>query len=233
MDLSSLKKLYGDEYPGAVICNGIRLPLTKERRFSRSYDLKERKLGAIVSRFMDGSACITATELQAEWHRWSEDDRLDFCQSCPWLQDQTDFADMLRFVMQHATPREWSAVALEVATRLPVEEAFDILVRTLRSVEIGRASNIAQAIAITKHPLAEATLRQHLNNVWQHEKLWDNDTFLNWVAYDATTCIAHLIELGAPSSDFAEKVRQLAKHPCAKNQDSCRSRLTKHYDGLA
>jgi len=43
-----------------VVVKGIRLPLKSERRFSRSYSTQDDKIGAEVSRFMDGSAAITA-----------------------------------------------------------------------------------------------------------------------------------------------------------------------------
>ena len=134
--------------------------------------------------------------------------------------------------MQHAAPQEWSGVALSVASQLPRDEAFDILLRALRTVEVGRTSNIGQAIAITKHPDAELTLRHHLESIWAHRGLWDDDEFLNWVAFDATTCIEHLIELGAAQSDFEGRVRQLAGHVCAGNRDSCRNYLSKHYGWL-
>jgi hypothetical protein len=222
-----LKKMYGDEYPVAAIMNGARLPLHCERRFSRSYH--SDKMVYEVSRFMDGSASVTASELQREWHAWTDDERMDFCQSCCWLHEQPDFADMLRFIMQHAAPREWSGIAQSVASQLPRHEAYDLLVRALRSMEIGQTSNITQALAITKHPDAETTLRDHLRAIWAHDALWHDDKFLNWVAFDATTCIEYLIELGAAPSDFEQHVRQLARHSCARNRDSCRRFLAKHY----
>src|SRR5438552_3923396 len=138
--------MYGDEYPAAVVVDGIRLPLRRQRRFSRSYHSEEHKLGSEISRFMDGSASITASELQREWPTWTENQRMDFCQSCCWLHEQSDFAEMLRFIMEHAGTREWSAVALSVSLHLPRHEAFDILVRALRTLDIGSTSNIAQAI---------------------------------------------------------------------------------------
>src|SRR6266568_4627529 len=116
---------------------------------------------------------------------------------------------MLRFIMQHAGPDEWSGVALDAAARLPQDEAFEILVRALRAIELGHASNITQAIAETKHPDAQATLRRHLHAVWQHRDLWDGADFINWLAFEATTCITHLIELGASPEDFVEQARQL------------------------
>lgn len=228
----ALKKMFGDEYPTAVIVDGIRLPLHREHRFSRSYHSDEHKMGSEVSRFMDGSASITASELQREWHTWTDRLRMDFCQSCCWLHEQSDFQDMLRFIMQHGTPDEWSGVAMSVASQLPRDEAFDILLRALRSVEIGHTSNIAQAISITKHPDAEPTLRRHLDAIWVHDALWEDAEFINWVAFDATTCLAHLIDLGASQGDFEDRVRQLAEHTCARNRNSCRSFLSKHYKWL-
>jgi hypothetical protein len=88
---------------------------------------------------------------------------------------------------------------------------------------------MGQAIAGIKHPEAEKTLRGHLDGIWNHPKLWDDDDFLNWVAFDALTCIAHLIEAGAPKSDFEEQVKRLADHACSGNRHSCRNYLSKHY----
>ena len=37
MKTDELKEMFGDEYPAAVVVDGIRLPLRSERRFLRSY----------------------------------------------------------------------------------------------------------------------------------------------------------------------------------------------------
>jgi hypothetical protein len=181
---------------------------------------------------MDGSASITASELQGEWSAWTDNERMDFCQSCCWLKGQSDFPDVLRFIMQHAGSDEWSGVAMSVATELPQEESFDILLRALRTLDIGHTSNITQAIALTKHPDAEATLRRHLHSVWKHGALWEPSEFINWVAFDATTCISHLLELGASPAGFEEQVRKLSEHTCPRNRDSCRGFLSKYYSWL-
>jgi hypothetical protein len=230
MKIEDLKELYGDDYPAAVIVDGVRLPLQRERRFSRSYHSGD--MGCEVSRFMEGSASITAPELEREWPGWDDDVRMDFCESCDWLKEQPDFPDMLRFVMRNGGPYDRSSVAMSVACQLPPDEAFDLLTQALRNTEIGKTSNIGQAIALTKHPDAEATLRSHLLNIWEDGRLWDDDEFINWVAFDATTCIAHLIEFGASPADFATRVRQLSEHVCSHNRDSCRGFLSKHYPWL-
>jgi hypothetical protein len=232
ISLSHLKKQYGDEYPAAVMMDGIRIPLRRERRFSRSYHSHEHKMGTEISRFMDGSASISASELFCEWPGWSDQVRVDFCQSVGWLHDQSHFPEMLRFIMEHGGPNHWSAIALEVAAKLPRNEAFDILIRALRSAELGCSSNIGQAIAHTKHPDAETTLRRHLAALWEHPALWDDADFTNWIGFDATTCIAHLIEVGASPTDFAEQVRRLSQHLCSGNRESCRNFLSKHYSWL-
>jgi hypothetical protein len=230
--MSDLKKQYGDEYPAAITMDGIRLPLRRERRFSRSYHSDEHKMGSEISRFMDGSASISASELQQEWPNWTDDIRSDFCQSSCWLHEQPDFPEMLRFIMQHGEPEHWSGIALSVASQLPRDEAFDTLFRALRSTELGHSSNISQAIAHTKHPDADATLRRHLAALWSHPSLWENADFVNWVGFDVTTCIAHLIELGAAPTDFTEQVHRLSEHTCSHNRESCRNFLSKHYSWL-
>jgi hypothetical protein len=232
MKLADLKKRFGDEYPAAVMHDGTRMPLRRESQFTRIYALEEHKAAFHISRFMDGSASISASELQREWANWTEETRLDFCNSCCWLHEQSDFSEILRFIMQHGSPKDWSAVALSVASQFPRDEAFNALVRALHNTDIGHSSNIAQAIAKTKHPDAEATLRRHLATLWIYPTLWYNADFKNWPAFDATTCIAYLVELGAPPADFAEQVRQLSEHVCSGNRDSCRYLLSKHYSWL-
>ena len=228
------KKTYGEEYPAAVMCNGIRMTLRRESRFSRSYHSDEHKTGCEESRFADGSASITALELEQEWDKWTEDMRVDFCQSCDCLSVlQADFPEMLRFIMQHGRPEHWAGIAMSVASLLPRDEAFDTLVRALHNAELGpNTANIAQAIAHTKHPDAEITLRKHLAVLWERPALWDGADFVNSVAYAAMTCIVHLIELGAPPSDFTEQVRRLSEHVCLRNRGSCRKRLSKRYSWL-
>jgi hypothetical protein len=209
------------------------MPLARETPFSRYYHSGDPKQGGhVISRFMDGSASITAAELQRDWPSWTDEQRVDFCQPCHWLHKQADYADMLRFIMGHGGPSVWGAIAVQFATAVPGDEAFPFLLGILNATEIGEGANITQAIAKTKHPGAAATLRQHLRAVWNHSKLWIDDEFLNWVAYDAMTCIEHLIETGASPSDFEDQARKLSQHVCSRNRDSCRGRLSKHYPSL-
>jgi hypothetical protein len=232
MNMDELKKLYGEEYPGAAVVKGVRMPLTREGRFSRSYRSKEPKMGTEFSRFMDGSASITAAELREEWPTWTRTQRLDFCQSCSWLHLQPDFPDMLRFIIKEGGPDDWSGIAPNVAGALPRDEAFALLLPALRAVPLASTSNIAQGIALTKHPQAGETLRRHLDDLWRQETLWDDAEHVNWLACSATTCIAHLIELGSPPADFEEQVRRLSQHKCSGNRESCRNFLSKHYSWL-
>ncbi len=209
------------------------MTLRRESRFSRSYYSDEHKTGCEESRFADGSASVTALELEQEWDKWTEDMRMDFCQSCDCLSMlQADFPEMLRFIMQYGRPEHWAGIASSVALLLPRDEAFDTLVRALHNTQPGYTANITQAIAHTKHPDAEITLRKHLAVLWEHPALWDGANFMNPIAYAAMTCIAHLIELGAPPSDFTEQVRRLAEHVCSRNRESCRKRLSEHYSWL-
>jgi hypothetical protein len=193
MNAEELKKRYGDEYPAAITFKGRRMPLAKERRFSRFYSLKEERFSVHLSRFMDESASMTAADLQIQWPRWTESERHDFCFACGWLSRQPDFPEMVRFIMQHGGRQDWTTMATNAAGSLPKEEAFDLLLRVLSSCEPEHTANITQAIAITKHSQAESVLRDHLEVLWRHERLWEDASFTNWIAFSATTCIAHLI----------------------------------------
>lgn len=224
-----MKEMFGDEYPAAAMVDGVRMALAEERRWTRIFQNEDHKSGCLVSRFMDGSATITFEQFAGEWPTWNKRERQDFCSACSWLGKQSDFPAMLRFIMEHGGPSDWRAVANPVARWLPQQEAFDLLVRALNSVELENAANIVQAIALTKHPCAEATLRAHLAALWAHPSLWEDDPFINWYARGATGCIEHLIELGVPAENFDAQVRKFAEHPCARNRDSCRRFLSKYF----
>lgn len=233
MGTQDFRKTFGPEYPAAIMHENIRMPLRRESRFARHYHSDQHKSGCHLSRFMDHSASITALELQRKWSNWPEELQMDFCQSCYWLFNQDDYPEMLRFIMRRGGQKHWSAIALEIASGLPQAEAFDILVCALRNTDLEHSSNVAQAIAKTKHPGAEAVLRGHLTKLWAHPSLWDDAEFINWFAFGATTCIAHLIEIGAPTADFAEQVRKLSQHVCPRNRSTNSERLSKHYSEMS
>ena len=146
---------------------------------------------------------------------------------------QPDFPEMLRFIMKHGDREHWRAVALNVASQLPQNEAVDIHVHALRSINLDHTSNITQGIAETKHPSADSVLRNHLAALWAYPALWDNADFMNWLAHDTTTCIAHLIKLGAPPSDFSEQAQKLSQHACSRNRAKCHQYLSKHYPEIS
>ena len=227
-----MNSYFGDEYPAAITRDGERMPLVTERRWTRVYAAKSRKLCHHISRFMDGSAAITFEDFAQQWPSWDERERNDFCDSCSWLHQQVDYPEFLRYIMEHGGPSDWSAIANSVGTRLPQDEAFDLLSRALHSVELSTACNLAQGISLTKHPGSEGVLHSHLTLLWSRPSLWDDDEFINWIAYGATCCIEHLIAVGASPEEFTDRVRALAKHPCAGNRDSCRRALPKYFPWL-
>jgi hypothetical protein len=234
MNAEALVNIYGPEYPTAIELRGVRLPLAMESRFTRFYRLEDLTKGwCQVSRFMDGSSSMSIEQLQNEWPNWTDWQQADFCQSMAWLHKQRDFPDMLRFIMRHGTFKEWTAIAGLIATTLPCEEAFAFLLHELQVVSTGNKTSLIQAVAITKHPDVKAELRRQLRMVWDDPAMWDDDSFLNWVAHDAEECIRNLIELGASPDDFANQVRRLSKHVCAGNRDSCRRWGSRYYSWLA
>ena len=55
--------------------------------------------------------------------------------------------------------------------------------------------------------------------------------FTNQRAFDATCCIARLLELGALET-FEDKVWRLAAHLCAGNRNACSTHLEAYYPWL-
>ena len=227
-----MKHRLGDEYPAAVIYDGVRLELTSESRWRRRYQDAQKTIGWSVSRFDDGSATITFSEVARDWPSWSEKERGDFCSECQWLKGQEDLPEMLRYIMEHGNSDHWSVIALTVAYCLPKEEAFSRLFKVLRSDGPQYSSNIYQGIALTKHPEAEPLLRARLMALWAHSQLWENEKRINRVAFSAMCSIKHLIELGVPLQEFEEQVRALSRHACIKNREFCRNHLAKYFPWL-
>ncbi len=209
MDDDEFRESFGDEYPNAVTHDGVRMPLLRAERFSRHFFSAETNAGLVVSRFHDGTATMTNTQLRSEWPTWSNEERLQFCNACTWLREQDDFPDMLRMIVVNGDEHNWSSIALSVASILPQEEAYLILAECLAKVDGQSSANISQGIAATKHPSAQGTLRALLDRLWNNPRLWDDDAFINWIGYDATCCIQHLLELGQPAIEFEEKVLTL------------------------
>jgi hypothetical protein len=213
------------QWPG-----GERLPLLRERRWSREYG--EKMSVTIISRFMDGSAAMSVAELEEMWPAWSESDRMDFCQNCEWLESQNDYSDMMRYIVEHGSPTEWSGVAQGVARALPLEEAFGILRSLLPRTPTGQRGNLVQAIALTRHPDALEVLRTELAALESNPELWDDDSFMNWLAHDALCCIKYLLELGANAEQHRAIAIRLAAHPCKELVCSVHRDLSTYYDQL-
>jgi hypothetical protein len=138
---------------------------------------------------------------------------------------------MLRFIMDVGDDGQKAGIVGLVAKKLPMEEAFSILEKSLADTPY-YTSNLIQAIAITKHPKAVALIHEHLASIWSRDDIWEDDSFLNWTATDALNCIEHLLELGESPTGFDAKVRALSEHICAGNRDSCSRNLGKYYEWL-
>ncbi len=208
------------------------MPLQRETRFSRYYFNEEKRYGASVPKFFDGTAEITLLELKNEWPNWTKSERHDFVEACSHMKQQPDLPDILRFVMSSDDPNHRNSVALAVSFRIPKEEAFALLLDALTNANGQHTANLTQAIAKTNHPEAITVLRKHLEELWKNPRLLADDPFINWVAFDAHCCIQQLIEIGAPAPEFEEKVRAISQHPCKGNRESCYGFLSTHYSWL-
>jgi hypothetical protein len=232
MEPDELTEEFGAEYPIAINCNGIRYMPYKETSFSRHYSSEDKGSFYVISKFMDGSSTITNEQLRGRWRNWSEQDRLDFCQSCSWLGAQSDYPDMLRFIMEHGNVSDWSALALSVANHLPQEESYRALVVALSKGMDNCTSNITQAIAETGHPEAAVTISHVLDKIWFHPDLWNEEPSHNGRAIDAICCVDHLLELCVSSSSLENKVRQLSLHKSSFVRNYCRETLSQYYSWL-
>lgn len=220
----------GPGYPAFLLQGRERLPLLRERRWSRVYGTERNQ--TIVSRLRDGSASISLGELASTWPDWTADDRQDFAYNCSWLAGQPDFPDILRYIARNGEAQDWGGVAQSIARHLPTEEAFGFLESMVLSMDPGERSNVFQAIALANHARSVAVLAAQLDALLETPDLWNDDPFLNWIAYDAACAVEFLLRLGEPPTKYESLVRRLAAHTCTRNAESVRRRFHSIYSGL-
>ena len=227
MALDDVTNEFGPEYPSVIRCNGGRFVLSKETAVSRHYSSENRDRFYIISKFMDGSATMSIQQLRISWQAWTAQEKLEFCQACKWLGDQNDFIDMLRYVMKHGDSSHKGAIACSVAKHLPQAEAFTVLVHSL-STDNGVA-NIAQGIVLTSHPGARNVLSGLLDHLWSESTATPTEMHFKGRAFDMICTIQCLLELGAPSKTFTDKIRSIFDGSSPEERDYCSRHLRRHY----
>lgn len=154
------------EYPEALWEGEIRFNLLRETRFCRTYSSPDKKRATTISRFMDGSASISAQELKKEWPNWPYPMRSVFCTNCGWLHKQEDYAEIMWHILNDADPDLISASSSKIATCLK-QESYPVLLTYLHQSLPGDGSNLVQALMETGHPAAEPTIRRRLALLWE------------------------------------------------------------------
>jgi hypothetical protein len=203
--------------------------IIRETRWSRVYAKPDKPRHHYhESRFRDGTATITLDELQHDWDKWPEAEKIDFCQSLVWLQIP-ERKDILRFLVGHGDCCAWSAIALLVALDLPPHEAVPALGMRCQSCEVGSGANYYQAIAKTGDPEAHEILKRCFQRIWNSDGLMDDADFCNWVAYDAICCVEHLLELNQEPEPFRTVYETLQTHPCKGTREATERRLAKYF----
>lgn len=194
----------------SVTIDGVRLDLYRESRWSRWYHNKERGMTYGYSRFMDGSASISLSELESNWDSWDQHERIDFCQNLAWASDDI-LRDILRFIMKHGGPREWAGCALSIGRLFPKEEVVGFFSEACRHARVGELANLMQVLAATRDPSVHRTISRCLDRVWKSRRLFDDQ--YPHAAMDAVYCMKHLLELGSSPDTFRAKREALLNHP--------------------
>ena len=205
---------FGPDYPASLLdlIDGVPMPLVREQRWARTF--RHPTTGAMfwIPRFMDGSATMTLAELHRSWPTWTADERRAFSASAPWLHEQSDFADILRFLMREGDARVWCSIALAVASQLPQEEAFRVLCEALDAMAPSASSNILQAIARTGHVSARLVIKRQVDRLCAAPELWADDNGLNRLASTAIYGIKYLLKLGEDPATLTSIVQSLSEH---------------------
>jgi hypothetical protein len=182
------------------------------------------------SRFLDGTAAITLAELQKLWPSWNEDERLDFCRALACGADVTDVQSILRFLIMHSDRCVRSTIALNVAMRLPAEEAVLVLKGWCLADEIGQCANYFQALALTKDIGVLDFLRSCFRRIWNNEGLMARADFQNWMAFDAVCCLKEMLALGENAGALRSAYETLREHPDGGTQKQTEMWLSEYFE---
>jgi hypothetical protein len=224
--------IFGENYPQQIERDGQVFKLRQETRWNRRFSSDDGKTHTHVSRFYDGSAFITPEQLEAEWMKWNESERKDFCDAVSWVPKEGR-ERICRFLRQHGSLDVLHNCVLTIAGNLPTSESVPWLSNCIAQRPPGTASNFLQALAYTKAPEGISIIRRRLGECFDHADFAKNDPFLNWIAAEAVNCIQDLIEQGSASAEFRSQALRLASHSCTRVRESFDWRLRKYYAGDA
>ena len=217
------------DYPQSFEFQGEIMTLSRETRWNRAFTSTNGKKQLRRSRFQDGSATITFSQLATEWGSWTEDERKDFCNAIGWLAGE-DRDAIFRFLIKNTDFRLLHNNALTLARYLPTSESVPWLVQCIEHCAAGEAIAYIQALAWIKAPDAINFFHGRLAKAWNHPEMFRHDSFMNWIAVEAINCIDHLIELGCSPLDYKDQAASLSEHPCTRVRQNYQSTLAKHYN---
>ena len=203
-----------------------------ETRWTRHYSKKpHRRMRYSESRFMDGSATITLAELERDWAKWTDSEKMDFSHSfATWGRDVPERAEILRFLVANGDHEScWWAIAMSIAIEFPVEESVPVIRAWCESSKVGHAANYHQAIALTGDPTAHAILEAGFRRTWNTPGLMNDDEFINQIASDAIWCMKHMLELAEDPERFRAAYVALTGHPCQRVRDQTGRWLSEHF----
>lgn len=201
--------------------------IVRETRWSREFQSPDKRECFLDSRFRDGSASITLSELRRDWATWTDHEKADFSQSFVHYQGRRR-CQILRFLMRNGNHSVWSAIAASVASSLPINESLPFLRECCKSSETGCSANYYQALWLTGSPEAVGVLWTALDRIWASPDLMTPDSFCNFTAFDAIWCIDALIRLGDPLDSLRDPYEKLKMHPTMRG-DAVRW-LSEHFE---
>lgn len=205
------------------------MQLVKETRWSRQYEM-DPQTKFFESKFADGSADISVSQLEDEWGTWSVVERADFCQSVTQSR-LPHLPDILRFIMLNGDFASVETVANSIARNLPAEEAVPYITDMCKTVPVGKGAKFYQALALMRPAFCRDTLMHCLNRTWSDSRFLSEDEVFDWVANDAVCLIEYLVQLGQNPGTLADKYKVLVRHPNNVNKQSAINRLSPFFPG--
>jgi len=205
------------------------MQLVKETRWSRQYEM-DPQTKFFESKFADGTADISVSQLEDEWGTWSVVERADFCQAVTQSR-LPHLPDILRFIMLNGDFASVETVANSIARNLPAEEAVPYITDMCKTVPVGKGAKFYQALALMRPAFCRDTLMLCLNRTWADSRFLSEDEVFDWVANDAVCLIEYLVQLGQNPGTLADKYKVLVRHPNNVNKQSAINRLSPFFPG--
>jgi hypothetical protein len=163
------------------------------------------------SKLASGEAHVSLEHLVNTWSDWSEDERIDFCNS--YSAAPTIEPSVVQFLSRNSDSlRLKSAVASMVARTLIKEEALAFLNTAMDEAPLGQGSNILQALMLTGYEGIHSLLKERCRKLSEAPSLTSSAIQGDSIVFEYIWCLRYRLKLGVAPHALKSCYESLMTH---------------------